>query len=511
MVKILFSWVTIAIVCLSCFSATAADVITLRTGQAVARYPEIKVYIDALDNSGIPVDALAAGQLSATVGQNKADVKEIKRFDQSAEGVGYVFLVDISRSISSGQFDQMKAAISLWVDKMRDIDRSAIISFGEKVTTVQDYTADKNALKNGIKTLDMSDNKTQLHQGIAKAIETSHRIDATLPSRRVIVMLSDGEDDFPGGMTRDEVLAAMKEDRIPLYAIGFSRQGKKGEANLKTLGEFARMSGGEFFDSKGAELGKLYESIQQKILKSFLVKLDATKVIADGKLYRLQLTFTSSGKSMTDGLDLRILSPADKTPVSPSPLPPEPWYTKRYMKIPIWGYGAAASGLLILIIVLLIRSQRKKTAILLAEEAERKRLVAEQEASQKKMSAEAAAKAAEEKRKIDEQLTVKKATAPGIKIKFSVLGNSGDQRDYGISLSNRAFIGRSSDCDLSISDDEEISKRHCEMTNEGSYIMISDLNSTNGTFVNGVPVKTGHRLKSGDLILLGRTELRITF
>jgi len=505
MVKILCSWVTIAIVCLTCFSATAADVITLRAEQAVAQYPEIKMYIDALDNSGIPVDALASGQLSATVGQERADVKEIKRFDLSGEGIGYVFLVDISRSISSEQFNKMKAAMSFWVDKMRDTDRSAIISFGEKVTTVQDYTVDKNALKNGIKTLTISDNKTQLHQGIAKAIEMSHRIDITLPSRRVIVMLTDGEDDFPGGMTRDEVLAAMKEDRIPLYAIGFLHQGKRGEADLKTLGEFARMSGGEFFDGKGAELGKLYESIQQKILKSFLVKLDASKATADGNLYRLQLTFNNAGKSMTDGLDIRILSPARKMPEK---ITPEPWYKKWYKKIPIWGY-VAAGFFLVLIVALYIRSRHKKAARLIAEEEERKRLVAEQEATQKK--AEADARAAEEKRKIDEQLTVKKAAPPGIKIKFSVMGNSGDQRDYGISLSGRSFIGRSSECDLAIRDDEEISKRHCELIIEDGYVMISDLNSTNGTFVNGVPVKTRHRLKNGDVILLGRTELRITF
>jgi len=497
MVKILCSWVSIAAVCLTCFSATAADVVTLRAGQAVARHPEIKAYIDVLDQSGTPVDALSTGQLSATIGQIQADVKEIKRFDQSGEGVGYVFLVDISRSLSSGQFDQMKAAINLWVDKMRDTDRSAIISFGEKITTVQDYTADKNALKNGVKTLAMSDNKTQLHQGIAKAIEMSRRIDATLPSRRVIVMLSDGEDDFPGGMTRDEVLAAMKEDRVPVYAIGFLQQGKKGDANLKTLGEFARMSGGEFFDGNGAELGKLYESIQQKILKSFLVRLEATKATADGKSYRLQLTLSSAGKSMTDGLDLRISSPTGPTP------PP------CYKKIPVWGY-AAAGCFLVLIIALFIRSRQKKAARLLAEEEERKRLIAEEDAARKKADAEATARAAKEKEKLD-GLPITTPPAPALKMKLSVLGNSGDQRDYGISLSDRAFIGRSEECDLAIRDDEEISKRHCELTIQSGYVMISDLNSTNGTFVNGVPVKTGHRLKSGDLVLLGRTELRITF
>ncbi|HOD28278.1 MAG TPA: VWA domain-containing protein [Syntrophales bacterium] len=507
MVKILQNWLTVAALCLIYSSVSAADVITFRARQAVARHPEIKVYIDALGPSGLPVDAPSAGQLFATVGQIQADIKDIKRFDQLGEGVGYVFLVDISRSLSSGQFDQMKAAINLWVEKMRDTDRMAIISFGEKVTTVQDYTGDKNALKNGVKALAMSDNKTQLHQGIAKAIETSHRIDTTLPSRRVIVMLSDGEDDFPGGMTRDEVLAKMTEDRVPVYVIGFLQRGVGKDENLKALGEFARTSGGEFFDGNRAVLGKLYESIQQKILKSFLVKLDATKAIADGKSYRLQLTLSSSGKIMTDGLDLRIFP---HTGTTPEKTLPQPWYNAWHKKISVWGY-AAAGCFLVLVIALFIKSRQKKAARLRAEEEEHKREVAEQEAAQKKAAAEAAARVEEEKKKIDDQLTVRKSQAPGLKMKLSVLGNSADRRDYGIILSNQAFIGRSSECDLSIRDDEEISKRHCKLTIEGGYVMISDLNSTNGTFVNGVPIKSDYRLKSGDLVLLGRTEMRITF
>ena len=163
-----------------------------------------------------------------------------------------------------------------------------------------------------------------------------------------------------------------------------------------------------------------------------------------------------------------------------------------------------------MIIALFIRARQKKVARLVAEEAERKRVAAEQEAAQKKAEAEAAARAAKEKEKLD-GLPITTPAALALKMKLSVLGNSGEQRDYGIILSDRAFIGRSAECDLAIRDDEEISKRHCELTIQSGYVMISDLNSTNGTFVNGVPVKTGHRLKSGDLVLLGRTELRITF
>jgi Mg-chelatase subunit ChlD len=484
-------------------SVYAADIATFRAGQAVARHPEIKVYVDAVDQAGKAVDSIPQTQITATLGQIQVDVKEVTSFDKSSEGVGYVFLVDISRSLSASQFDQMKAAINLWIDKMRDSDRAAIISFGEKVTTVQDFTADRNALKNGVKTLTVSDNKTQLHQGIAKGIELSRRVYAGLPTRRVIVTLSDGEDDFPGGMTRDEVLANMKDDRIPIYAVGVSQKGQKGDANRKKLGEFARMSGGEFYDGNVAEWAKLYDAIQQKILKSFLVKLDAAKVPADGKSNRLQLTLNSGGKSMTDGLDLRLLA---KT-VAPVAVKeqPKPWYKM----VPVLSYALSGGGLLVLIIALVVRAKQRKTARLAAEEADKKRR-AELEAARKKGVADAAARDAEKKLK-DEQLTVKKASPPGLNMKLSVLGSGGDQRDYGITLSSRAFIGRSSTCDLSITNDEEISNRHCELVMEGGYVLINDLNSTNGTFVNGVPVKTGHRLKSGDLVMLGRTEMRIAF
>jgi VWFA-related protein len=502
MVRQICFLIVAALLALNISLAAAADVASFRAGQAVVRHPDISVYVDVLDQAGQPVAELQQNQLAATLGQAQLVVKSVKPFDASGEGIAYVFLVDISKSLSSSQFQQIQSAINQWIDNMRDTDRAAIISFGEKVTTVQDYTSDKNALKNGVKTLAASDNKTQLHQGITKAIELSRRVDAGLPGRRIIITLSDGEDDFPGGMTRDEVLAAMKEDRIPIYAIGVSAKGAKAEDNRKKLGEFARLSGGELLDGNSADWAKLYDAIQQKILKSFLVQLDAAKTPADGKTARLQLTLTSNNKAMSDGLDLRILA----KPVDPATAASLPWYKK----IPVWGY-AVAGGLLLLIIILIIVLKKKKAARLAAEAAQCKQRQAEEVARNKKAAEEAAAKAAAEKKRLDEQNTVKMPAPPGLKMKLAVLGSGGETREYGISLSSRAFVGRSSDCDLAIADDTEISKKHCELVLEGGYVLINDLNSTNGTFVNGVPVKTGRRLKSGDLVLLGRTEMRILF
>ncbi len=67
-------------------------------------------------------------------------------------------------------------------------------------------------------------------------------------------------------------------------------------------------------------------------------------------------------------------------------------------------------------------------------------------------------------------------------------------------------IGRSSKNDLFL-DQESISRHHARIAFDGTHYWISDLNSTNGTFVNDVQVKEA-RLKDGDQIPIGRSILK---
>jgi diguanylate cyclase (GGDEF)-like protein len=74
-------------------------------------------------------------------------------------------------------------------------------------------------------------------------------------------------------------------------------------------------------------------------------------------------------------------------------------------------------------------------------------------------------------------------------------------------LSTAPFdIGRSSKNDLFI-DQESISRHHARITFDGSSYLVSDMNSTNGTFVNDHPVKES-RLKDGDQVQIGRSILK---
>ena len=69
--------------------------------------------------------------------------------------------------------------------------------------------------------------------------------------------------------------------------------------------------------------------------------------------------------------------------------------------------------------------------------------------------------------------------------------------------SRSMIIGRSSKCDVQI-DQESVSRNHCKIVNTGKTVLMRDLGSTNGTYVNDVPIDE-HVLRDGDLVKIGRT------
>jgi hypothetical protein len=69
----------------------------------------------------------------------------------------------------------------------------------------------------------------------------------------------------------------------------------------------------------------------------------------------------------------------------------------------------------------------------------------------------------------------------------------------------RVLLGRSRECDIQV-EDQNVSRRHAELRQEGSTYWIVDLDSTNGVEVNGRRVKRA-KLDDGDTFTVGSTEI----
>jgi len=72
---------------------------------------------------------------------------------------------------------------------------------------------------------------------------------------------------------------------------------------------------------------------------------------------------------------------------------------------------------------------------------------------------------------------------------------------------DRTLIGRSPDCDIFL-DDVTVSRRHAELLREGDELVIRDLGSLNGTFVNRRRIESTS-LEDDDEVQIGK--YRLTF
>lgn len=70
------------------------------------------------------------------------------------------------------------------------------------------------------------------------------------------------------------------------------------------------------------------------------------------------------------------------------------------------------------------------------------------------------------------------------------------------------LVGREPGLALSLPDESTLSRRHAEVVRAGNEVRLRDLGSTNGTFVNGVPLQGEVQLKSGDAVQFGAVQTR---
>jgi S1-C subfamily serine protease len=97
---------------------------------------------------------------------------------------------------------------------------------------------------------------------------------------------------------------------------------------------------------------------------------------------------------------------------------------------------------------------------------------------------------------------------------FAVVGTAGAYAGKRIEIRGKAVFGRQPGCTVTFPENAEgVSSVHCEFTVNGNLLMVTDKNSTYGTFVNKVRIAAGNgvTLKSGDKVGLGsnQTEFQV--
>jgi Inner membrane component of T3SS, cytoplasmic domain len=89
-------------------------------------------------------------------------------------------------------------------------------------------------------------------------------------------------------------------------------------------------------------------------------------------------------------------------------------------------------------------------------------------------------------------------------------GHSGVTVGKSFPLAPTNIIGRSLEsCEIALND-SFLSSQHARLDLQGDTWVLEDLRSTNGTFLNDMEVRDSTIVEEGDIIRVGRVEMRLT-
>ncbi len=519
--------------------------------------PTVRAYLDVQDSEGLAISALPASSLSATLGEWPVALTHLERFDSRSQGVAYVFLVDISRSLSADLFADVVASLEEWIDDLDPLDRAAILAFGDSSVLIADFTDDPRALKAALGKLGPTDYQTVLHQALVDALELSRRLDEGLPGRRAIVVFSDGKDEG-SSLVAEDVLDRFRDDPAPIYALGYSRLGDLEERTkfLGLLDRFATNSGGASFTVQQTRFSEAYSSIRQSIDGVWVADFSCEQCRPDSTVKRLQVQVDLDGKVLTDGGPVRLL-PLIKTeaPVSEDSSDAEPSVSSQAVTETTRASGPESSeqrspggsntvktlGLWLVVGVALLMGfaaylyRRSLTNKRRAEAAAR--LVAEQGlyprapldpqiphpeyrgddlsgplpgALRPEAPVEPAKRAKDHTETVPDSDDLRPPIASKA-VRLVVIRGSRQGRQYNLMVKGTAVVGRRSDSDCVLVEEAGIDARQFELYFDGIKVYLRNLSEKSPTLLNGQKISGRAEVASNTLIGTDTTIFRVVY
>ena len=72
------------------------------------------------------------------------------------------------------------------------------------------------------------------------------------------------------------------------------------------------------------------------------------------------------------------------------------------------------------------------------------------------------------------------------------------------------FIGRDSECDVVLNDSRRVSRKHCCLAHVNNRLLVRDLGSMNGVWINGQRIERTGTMQHGDELAIGDVRFRLS-
>lgn len=232
------------------------------------------------------------GQLITTLRASDFLLKEdgkaqtIARFArQTTLPLTVVVLVDTSLSVQPILQLEKETAKNFLRTILREQDLALVASFNREISVPADFSVDLTQLEQAIDSIQLG-RGTSLHQAVhAVCIERL----LNLGGRKVIVLISDGDDTTSLIPFQDSIVATQRADAI-VFTIS-NRLNSSDHQGDQTLKKYAADTGGRaLFPSKPDELQMAFKAIEQELRGQYSLSYNSSNSSLDGKFRRVKIS-----------------------------------------------------------------------------------------------------------------------------------------------------------------------------------------------------------------------------
>lgn len=524
-----------------------------RIEQVYLNLPEVYVY-----GEGFALEEAKSGE--GYLSQDKLTFHDVQPFGETGEGIAYYLLLDVSASVPNNYFSSIKEGILRLQDSLNEQDRLILCTFGDKVTLAADGSQTSSELAKVLSAVKNSDQTTLLFEGIDNIANLASQNRNSQCPRQVLIVISDGEDFAVGKKMAQEALTTLKEKGFPVYAVCIS---DTDTVNINSFGEFARTSGGKLTTFQAKEGSEVLLNIKKELDEMLCIRYQAASNVVSNKEENFSLQF-SNGSVLSKAVMNVYWIPDQEPPYFVSGEAVGNQQIQLTFSEPMMNLAETAnyrvtfgerekeiSG------ITYDGKDAKKVILTLKEPLQNGtyqiegmnltdcsmeknplegRILIEVSGMKKGRQTEtedtdyrgvlslivltltaltiAVIVLIRQKRKPDSSDRSSYAHAhqyidvPKKTLAVEILSDGRMSQQAVWEITDRLVVGRSNDCDVVIND-RRLSRQHFCLEWKNEQLFLFDLNSTNGTKVNGLPVQEKRVLNKGERIKAGSMEFRI--
>jgi Ca-activated chloride channel homolog len=225
--------------------------------------------------------------------------QDLKFFQRSGLPLALTLLIDTSSSVQQALPSLRRAAVR-FIRELDPLDVASVVTFGDTVRVLQDFTTDRSAVERAINTT-RARGATALYNGVYIALtalaKTVPNAATNVPHRRTLLVMSDG-DDSSSGIGFEDVLDLAARMDVAVYTI---RLGKPRPILLRGDGDFvlrrlaAQTGARAFFPPHDHELRRALTDIRTELSSQYALAYESDDRRDDGRFRTLAVLVGRAG------------------------------------------------------------------------------------------------------------------------------------------------------------------------------------------------------------------------